>query len=169
MTAPAWRQSDQIPPACPVCGAETRAAGQKTSPKAPDWYCTNPACRTAEGYVTAGWLRRPKAAPAPGTRAATPAQDPWARRELAMARATGIATALMRGAFGEAAIDQRAWVALAATLFIDVMRSGGSAAAAAPKPKPKPAPPPAPPPPQDPATYAERPAALTEQDDDLPF
>jgi len=50
-----------------------------------------------------------------------------------------------------------------------VMRSGGSAAAAAPKPKPKPAPPPAPPRPQDPATYAERPAALTEQDDDLPF
>lgn len=49
---------------CPKCGLEMMdVRASKSSPKAPDFTCTDPNCVNEKGYRTGAWLPKPKPAP----------------------------------------------------------------------------------------------------------
>ena len=65
-------QSGAVPPQCPKCGGKVwdNREGKK-NPKSPDWKCRDKTCVDDKGFVTAGWIEKPKGGansrPAPTT------------------------------------------------------------------------------------------------------
>lgn len=56
-----------IPSKCPKCGGKVWDNREnKKNPKAPDWKCRDNDCKGDDGYVTGGWVEKPKASKVDG-------------------------------------------------------------------------------------------------------
>jgi len=148
---------------CPKCGLEMMdVRASKSSPKAPDFTCTDPNCVNEKGYRTGAWLPKPKPAPQQAAQAVRGPKWTWVQlstfygRSLALA-AKHIPEIAQRHKIPFTTADI---LSGAATIFIAATRDGVKELEAPAPPAPAPQP------------LTERPHALAKgdaDDDGLPW
>jgi hypothetical protein len=74
-TRGASQASGAVPPRCPKCGGPVwDNRDNKKNPKAPDWKCRDKKCVDDKGFVTGGWIDKPKPNGARGSAHARPTE-----------------------------------------------------------------------------------------------